>query len=192
MKKTLARSRRHLKLSLKQRIILKWKMSRIRPLIILPLVVILFFTLFSIAHAQVYAPTLRAEDTEPIVQIKEVIKEVEVDRTFTTEKQQILAYLIEKFGNDSDKAIIMIGTCENSTFAPDRKSPLNIQKSGRRSYDIGVMQINVDETNIEEQKRLTNWKYNIDRGYQKYHAAGKKFTAWTCASKIGQKNYLGQ
>lgn len=135
----------------------------------------------------VSAPTHEVEYIEKQV---DVVREVEVDRTFTTEKQQILAYLVEKFGNDSDKAIIMIGTCENSTFAADRKSGLNIQQSGRRSYDIGVMQINVDENDLDEQKKLTNWKYNIDRGYAKYKAAGNKFTAWTCATKIGQKNYL--
>ena len=187
MKQTLARSRRHLKQTIWQRIKLSWKMSRIRPIILLPLFVylVMFF-----AHPifAVYAPT---RDVDTVYKDKVIVQEVEVDRRFDTEHQQILAYLVEKFGKDADKAIIMIGTCENSTFAPDRKSPLNIQKSGRRSYDIGVMQINVDETNVEEQKRLTNWKYNIDRGYQKYHAAGDKFTAWTCSKNIGQRNYLG-
>lgn len=134
-------------------------------------------------------PTIQYIET---IKEVEVIKEIEVDRKFTTEQQQVLAYLVEVFKDDADLAIIMIGTCENSTFAPDRKSPLNIQQSGRRSYDIGVMQINVDENDLVEQKKLTNYKYNIDKGYAKYKAAGNKFTAWTCASKIGQKNYLGQ
>lgn len=122
----------------------------------------------------------------------EVIKEVEVDRKFKTEKQQILAYMVEKFGDRSDDAITMINKCENRGFSPTRKSGLNIQKSGRRSYDIGVMQINVDESNVAEQERLMNWKYNIDRGYEKYHAAGNKFTAWVCAPEIWEKNYLGK
>ena len=135
-----------------------------------------------------------APGSEPIYVDREVevVKEVEVDRTFTTEKQQILAYMVEKFGDDAEKAITLVYKCENSTFDPKRKSGLNIQQSGRRSYDIGVMQINVDENNLEEQEKLTNWKYNIDRGYSKYKAAGNKFTAWTCAHVVGQKNYLGQ
>lgn len=188
MKHTLARSRRHLKLSLKQRLILKWKMSRIRPLILLPLCtyLVMFFTqpIFG-----VYAPT---RDVETVEKKVEVIREVEVDRTFKTEQQQILAYIVEKFGDRADDAIVMIRKCENSTFDPRRVSPLNIQKSGRRSFDIGVMQINVDEANTDEQERLKDYTYNIDRGYQKYHAAGDKFTAWTCASWTGDKNYLGQ
>lgn len=120
----------------------------------------------------------------------QVIKEVEVDRTFKTQKQQILAYIVEKFGDRSDDAITMISKCENRGFSPTRKSGLNIQKSGRRSYDIGVMQINVDESNIVEQEKLTDWKYNIDRGYEKYHAAGDTFRPWVCAHEIWEKNYL--
>jgi hypothetical protein len=167
-------------------------MSRIRPLIVLPVFVFLTMSVQSIIHAQALAPTLYLNEADPIIERVPVVQVKEVDRTFSTEKQQILAYLVEKFGDRADKAIIMIGTCENSTFAPDRVSPLNIQKSGRRSYDVGVMQINVDELNTEEIERLKDWKYNIDRGYQKYKAAGNKFTAWTCATKIGEKNYLGQ
>lgn len=109
-----------------------------------------------------------------------------------SEHQQILSYIIEKFGDDADEAIAMIRVCENSTFAPDRVSGLNIQKSGRRSYDIGVMQINVDELNTAEIERLKDWKYNIDRGYAKYVSAKKTFKPWSCAPSIGQKNYLGQ
>jgi len=107
-----------------------------------------------------------------------------------TEKQKIMSYMIEKFGNDADSAIAMVKICENSTLDPRRVSPLNIQKSGRRSYDVGVMQINVDENNTEEIEKLKDWKYNIDRGYQKYKNRGNKFTDWTCAKVIGQKTYL--
>ena len=84
-----------------------------------------------------------------------------------TEKQQILAYLVEKFGDRSADAITMIRQCENSSFDPRRVSPLNIQQSGRRSYDVGVMQINADELDTKEIEKLKGWKYNIDRGYKK-------------------------
>lgn len=137
------------------------------------------------------APTREVEVVEKVSEV-EIIKEVEVNRVFITEKQKILAYIVEKFGDDAADAITMIRKCENSSFNPQIVSPLNIQKSGRRSYDVGVMQINVDENNTEEIQRLKDWKYNIDRGYQKYVGRGKKFTDWTCAHVIGQKNYLGQ
>lgn len=109
-----------------------------------------------------------------------------------TEKQKIMAYMIEKFGDDAANAIAMVRICENSTLDPNRVSPLNIQNSGRRSYDVGVMQINVDELDTEEIEKLKDYKYNIDRGYKKYLNRGKKFTDWTCATVIGQKNYLGK
>jgi hypothetical protein len=104
----------------------------------------------------------------------------------------ILDYLVKVFKHDADKAIVMIKTCENGTMDPRRMSPLNIQQSGRRSYDVGVMQINVDETNITEQEKLKGFKYNIDQGFKKYQAAGNRFTAWTCATVIGEKNYLSR
>lgn len=54
----LARSRRHLRLSLRQRMIVRWKMSHIRPLIVLPLFVFLVMRTSELVHAQeVYAPT---------------------------------------------------------------------------------------------------------------------------------------
>lgn len=130
----------------------------------------------------------------PIAEAKEYEKPVIVisGQENYTEKQKIMAYMIEKFGDDAANAIAMVRICENSTLDPRRVSPLNIQKSGRRSYDVGVMQINVDENDIEEQERLKDYKYNIDRGYAKYKARGNKFTDWTCATVIGQKNYLGK
>jgi hypothetical protein len=120
---------------------------------------------------------------------KQVPVKVEVPIGCKTEKCQILAYLIEKFQDDAANAITMIRKCENSTFDPNRVSGLNIQKSGRRSYDIGVMQINVDELNTKEIERLKDYKYNIDRGYAKYKASGNTFHQWSCAEVIGQKSF---
>lgn len=162
----------------------------------LAVLVIIYLAQKIIMNAYVFHPveSLANNDFHVVTVEKqvEVIKEVEVDRQFKTEKQQILAYLVEKFGDKADAAITMIRTCENSTFDPERVSPLNVQKSGRRSYDVGVMQINVDEHNTDELEKLKDWKYNIDRGYAKFKARGDKFTDWTCATVIGEKNYLGK
>lgn len=109
-----------------------------------------------------------------------------------TDREKMLAYVHEKFGERADDAIKMLETCENRGLNPKIVSPLNIQKSGRRSYDVGLFQINVDEHNTAEQEKLKDWKYNTDRAYAKYSAKGNKFTAWTCAPVIGEKNYLGR
>ena len=107
----------------------------------------------------------------------------------TTEKCKILAYIVEKFQDDAANAITMIRKCENSTFDPKRVSPLNIQKSGRRSYDVGIFQNNVDEANRDEIERLKDWKYNIDVAYRKYKASGNNFYQWSCAGVINQKSF---
>lgn len=107
-----------------------------------------------------------------------------------TEKEKIKAYLKEKFGDRYEDGLKMLETCENSTLDPRRVSALNIQKSGRRSYDVGVMQINVDENNKAEMERLKDYKYNIDRGYEKFKAKGNTFYAWTCGYVAGDRTYV--
>ena len=101
-----------------------------------------------------------------------------------------MSYIIEKFGNNADKAIAMIKTCENGTFDPKRVSGLNIQQDGRRSYDVGIFQMNVDEKNTAEIERMKNWKYNIDQAYKKYASKNNTFYYWTCGSKVGDRTYL--
>jgi hypothetical protein len=138
---------------------------------------------------------VKAEFADPrsdaqLVEIEKIVEvKVPVPVKCTTQKCEILAYLVEKFQGDADKAITMIRTCENSTFDPKRVSGLNIQKSGRRSYDVGVMQINVDELDTKEMEKLKDFKYNIDRGYKKYVSAGNTFYAWSCAGVINEKSY---
>lgn len=112
------------------------------------------------------------------------------ESTKETEYEQMMAYIVKLFKNDADEMITIIRACENGTFDPKRVSGLNIQKSGRRSYDVGLAQINVDELDTKEIEKLKDWKYNLDRAYEKYTGAGKTFRPWTCAHVVGQKNYL--
>lgn len=185
MQKTYARSRL-LKYTLKARITRAWKQSSIRPLIILPLFVFLAMKTQGIVGAQVLAPT---ENIVYVDRAVEVIREVEVDRTFTSEHQQILAYIVEKFGDRADDAIAMINQCENSTFNTEAMNH-NVQQSGRRSFDVGVFQMNVDEDNTAEIEKLKDWKYNIDRAYDKYHAKNNTFYFWTCGYTVKDRTYL--
>ena len=118
----------------------------------------------------------------------EIVKEV--PNKCKTEKCLMISYLTEKFQDRADDAIHMIKACENNSFDPTRVSGLNIQDNGRRSYDVGLFQINVDENNKEEMERLKDWKYNIDRAYEKYHAKGDTFYFWTCGKVAGDKTYV--
>jgi len=104
-----------------------------------------------------------------------------------TEKCQVLQYITEKFGERAADAIVIIRTCENSTFDQSRT---NHNRNG--TVDYGIFQIN----SIHEKRYggafKTDWKANIDVAFEIYKSAGEKFTPWTCAHKIGEKNYLGQ
>lgn len=140
-----------------------------------------------IANITVFHPVQSLANTDLDVRYidrkVEVIKEVEVDRTFKTEKQQIMAYIVEKFGDRASDAITIINQCENHAFNP---KAINHNRNG--TVDRGIMQIN----SIHAGEEMFDWKQNIDMGYKIYHNAGDKFTPWTCATVIKEKNYLGQ
>ena len=102
----------------------------------------------------------------------------------TTEKQQILAYIVEVFGDDAADAIVVIRKCENSSFNP---RATNQNRNG--SVDRGIFQLNSAYWGGEE---LYDWKKNVDVAYKVFTRAGKKWTPWTCAHVVDQKNYLNQ
>jgi hypothetical protein len=166
------------------------KIKRIkREIKILGALLIVYFALKLLANIYIFHPVeITANTDREVIEIEkpiEVVKEIEVDRTFTTEKQQILAYIVEKFGDDSADAITMIRKCENSSFDQSRT---NHNRNG--TVDYGVMQINSVHTAKCGEGIKDSWKTNIDCGYEIYKAAGNKFTPWTCATEVGQKNYL--
>lgn len=104
-----------------------------------------------------------------------------------SEKQQILNYIVEKFGDRADAAIAMVYKCENSTFDQSRT---NTNRNGTTDY--GIFQIN----SIHEQRYgaefKTDWKANIDVAYEIYKSHGNSFRPWTCAGITGETNYLGK
>ena len=109
-------------------------------------------------------------------------KIVETREMNYTEKQQIMDYIVELFEDDANLAITMLTKCENS------KLDSQIQGHNRNgTTDNGVFQINSIHATPEE---MRDWKANVDMAYKIYQGWGNKFTAWTCAPVINQKNYL--
>jgi len=118
------------------------------------------------------------------VEAKEYIKPVVVvsQNSQMTEKQQIMSYIVEVFGDDADDAITIINKCENSDFNP---KATNYNSNG--TWDTGIFQINqIHGYSLEE---MQNWKKNIDAAKKIFDKAGKKWTPWSCAYVVEQKPF---
>lgn len=136
---------------------------------------------------ELISPIPRAETfLDGVPQVR--AKEPEIVPTSTpkslTEKQQILNYIVEVFGDDAPDAIVVIRKCENSKLDP---YAVNHNRNG--SVDRGIFQLNSEYWGGEE---LFDWKTNVDVAYKVFTRAGKTFKPWTCAHVVGQKNYLGK
>ena len=108
------------------------------------------------------------------VQIQEVIvpepKEV-------TEKQQIINYIVEVFGEDAPDAFNVL-RCENKGLNPNA---VNYNSNG--SIDEGIFQIN----NIHRQANMQNWKLNVDYAYKLFSRQG--WTPWACSHRVDVKPF---
>lgn len=121
----LARSRRHLRLSLRQRMIVRWKMSHIRPLIVLPLFVFLVMRTSELVHAQeVYAPTDNKEF---------VVRYVDVNTMQPASKWEefvAASYKVSKIYNYPVNVVLAQGALESgrgtSRYAIERNNFLGI------------------------------------------------------------------
>jgi hypothetical protein len=97
-----------------------------------------------------------------------------------TEKQQIMSYIVEVFGDDADDAITIINKCENSEFNP---KATNHNSNG--TWDTGIFQINqVHGYSLEE---MQDWHKNIDVAKKIFDNRGWK--AWSCSHVIGVKSF---
>lgn len=102
-----------------------------------------------------------------------------------TEKQQIMHYIVEKFGERANDAIAMLSTCENHKLDPKAVNRGNTNGT----CDVGVFQINTT-CDSPEYYKLMDWKYNIDRAYEKYSSKKNTFYYWTCAYVVKDYSYL--
>lgn len=99
-----------------------------------------------------------------------------------TEKQEILSYIVEVFGDDSADIITMVRKCENSTFEMHRD---NHNSNG--TLDKGVLQINSVHLSGKEfpicKSAHDDWKLNIDCGKAIFDKYG--LSAWSCSYVVG-------
>lgn len=101
-----------------------------------------------------------------------------------SEKQQILEYIVEVFGDDADKAIWM-ARCESGL----RANAVN-DKNRNGTVDYGVFQINSVHIKRHGDGFTKSWKENVNVAKKIFDEQG--FTPWVCAKSVGEKNYLGQ
>ena len=89
-----------------------------------------------------------------------------------TEREQIINYIIERFGDQADNAMKVL-SCENHSLNPKARG---MNTNG--TSDVGIFQINgvhgVPETYLKD------WHTNIDIAYQIYKASG--WQAWACVT----------
>lgn len=146
------------------------------------IIFLLLLILYVISKIETLSPVRAiSAPTHDVVYIEkevEVIKEVEVDRRFDSEKQQILAYIVEVFGDDSADAINIL-YCENRNLDP---KAVNHNRNG--TSDLGIFQLNDAYWGGEEN---FDWKTNVDKAYKIFKSSGWK--AWSCSTRIGVKSF---
>ena len=99
-----------------------------------------------------------------------------------TQKQEIMEYIIDKWGDDADKMITIIGTCENGTWDQSR-----VNHNSNGSTDYGIAQVNdLNGARDKQCKGLdyrNSWKDNLDCAHIIYKSQG--FKAWACSDRVG-------
>lgn len=153
-----------------------------------------FMTEGAIAVAPGYEPKIVEKQVE-------VVKEVEVDRTFTTEKQQIMAEIIEVFGDDAPRAIAVAKAESGFSTNVENRGKANPKYLGECS--IGIYQINLASDGCEGKKvhwdkvpgntleEKVAWlkvpSNNIKLAKKIYDSHGKSFQPWGAFSSGAYK-----
>jgi hypothetical protein len=111
------------------------------------------------------------------VRAMEIESEVEVFETPKTQREEIVSYIFEVFGNDAVEAIVIIRKCENSRFDP---KATNWNRNG--TWDTGIFQVNqVHGYSLEQ---MQDWKQNIDAAKKIFDRAGD-WSPWSCSHEVG-------
>ncbi len=80
----------------------------------------------------------------------------------TTEQAKVVAYIREVFGQDADKALLLL-TCENGSLNPKAENTAGNFPEG--SVDRGIFQINSYWQKVENKAFLFDYKINTQIAY---------------------------
>ena len=150
--------------------------------IALGLVGSMVFMIFLMGYRQITDMINTWQDLPVQVQAREIIIVPEPTPTPKpqTEKEQILAYIVEVFGEDSADAITIINKCENKAFNP---KATNWNRNG--TWDTGIFQINqIHGYTMEE---MQDWKQNIDAAKKIFD--NSTWSAWSCSRVVNIKSF---
>ena len=144
------------------------------------------------------SPRVHDKYFAPEVQASEPIIGVEVNATATvdilppsvatqsakpkTEKEEVIEYIVEVFGEDSADAITMLRRCENPNFS---KTATNKNNNG--SVDYSPMQINDIHVKRFGTGFMTDWKENVRVARKLQQEQGWRI--WSCSKHIGVGSY---
>lgn len=121
------------------------------------------------------------ETVEVPVEVEKILLEPMLVKA-KTEKQSIMAYMIEVFGDDASELISIVSRCENNKFD---QNATNQNRNG--TIDKGVTQINSIHLSGKEFKSCIHahddYKSNIDCAKEIYDKYG--WSAWACSHVIG-------
>ncbi len=95
-----------------------------------------------------------------------------------SQKEQIIAYIVEVFGEDAPEAFNVL-RCENKNLDPLAVNTFN----SNGSIDEGIFQIN----SIHGQKNMLDWRANIDYAYKIFSRQG--WTPWSCSHRVDVKPF---
>lgn len=96
-----------------------------------------------------------------------------------TEKDHIIDYIHEVFGEDGHKMVQIIDKCENKSW---NTQAVNWNRNG--TWDTGIAMINqVHGRSMDDMK---DYKKNIDQAYKVYEDADSSFSPWSCAWVINE------
>lgn len=104
----------------------------------------------------------------------------EPKQKYTSEQEEIIAYIKEVFGKDANEAI-QIAKCESGL----RPNAVNDNTTwGGRGVDKGLFQINNSWQEIDNDHFLFDYKINTMLAKKIFDGRGN-WSAWTCSRKLG-------
>jgi len=97
-------------------------------------------------------------------------------------ENEVEKYIVKIFGDDAERGIRMLKTCENRSLATNA---INYNSNG--TWDFGLWQINeVHGYTIEQ---LSDHKFNTRVAYKIFKMGGNSFYYWTCGYVAGDDTY---